>query len=84
MREAEREQVLNEFLARDEKLVMGQIRRMERGNAIIEIGKLEAILPRDQMIPKENLRVGDRIRAALLKIETSMRGPQLVTLKNST
>ena len=83
VREAEREQVLNEFLARDEKLVMGQIRRMERGNAIIEIGKLEAILPRDQMIPKENLRVGDRIRAALLKIETSMRGPQLILSRTS-
>jgi len=83
VREAEREQVLTEFLARDEKLVMGQIRRMERGNAIIEIGKLEAILPRDQMIPKENLRVGDRIRAALLKIETSMRGPQLILSRTS-
>jgi len=83
VREAEREQVLNEFLARDDKLVMGQIRRMERGNAIIEIGKLEAILPRDQMIPKENLRVGDRIRAALLKIETSMRGPQLILSRTS-
>src|SRR5210317_2535529 len=83
VREAEREQVLKEFLARDEKLVMGQIRRMERGNAIIEIGKLEAILPRDQMIPKENLRVGDRIRAALLKIETSMRGPQLILSRTS-
>ena len=83
VREAEREQVLNEFLARDEKLVMGQIRRMERGHAIIEIGKLEAILPRDQMLPKENLRVGDRIRAALLKIETSMRGPQLILSRTS-
>ena len=83
VREAEREQILNEFLARDEKLVSGQIRRMERGNAIIEIGKLEAVLPRDQMIPKENLRVGDRIRAALLKIETSMRGPQLVLSRTS-
>jgi N utilization substance protein A len=83
VREAEREQILNDFLARDEKLISGQIRRMERGNAIIEIGKLEAVLPRDQMIPKENLRVGDRIKAALLKIETSMRGPQLVLSRTS-
>ena len=59
VREAEREQILNDFLARDEKLVSGQIRRMERGNAIIEIGRLDAILPREQMIPKENLRVGE-------------------------
>jgi N utilization substance protein A len=78
VREAEREQILNDFLARDEKLVSGQIRRMERGNAIIEIGRLDAVLPREQMIPKENLRVGDRIRAILLKIDDSVRGPQLV------
>jgi len=83
IREAEREQILNDFLAREEKLVSGQIRRMDRGNAVIEIGKLEAILPRDQMIPKENLRVGDRIRAALLKIETTPRGPQLILSRTS-
>ncbi|MDA9086018.1 transcription termination factor NusA [Methylophilaceae bacterium] len=78
VREAEREQILNDFLARDEKLVSGQIRRMERGNAIIEVGRLDAVLPRDHMIPKENLRVGDRVRAILSKIETGMRGPQLI------
>ncbi len=78
VREAEREQILNDFLARDEKLVSGQIRRMERGNAIIEIGRLDAILPREQMIPKENLRVGDRIRAILFRIEDNIRGPQVV------
>ncbi len=51
---------------------------MERGNAIIEVGRLDAVLPRDHMIPKENLRVGDRVRAILSKIETGMRGPQLI------
>jgi N utilization substance protein A len=51
---------------------------MERGNAIIESGRVEAVLPRDQMIPKENLRVGDRVRAYLLRIDRSLRGPQLV------
>jgi N utilization substance protein A len=83
IRQAEREQLLKDFLARDEKLISGQIKRMERGNAIIEIGKLEAMLPRDQMIPKENLRVGDRIRATLLKIEESFRGPQLILSRTS-
>ena len=78
VREAEREQILNDFLAKDEKLVSGQIRRMERGNAIIEVGRLEAVLPREQMIPKENLRVGDRIRAILIKVDQVARGPQLI------
>nr|PZN02249.1 MAG: transcription termination/antitermination protein NusA [Pseudomonadota bacterium] len=78
IRDAEREQILQDFLARGEKLVTGTIKRMERGNAIVESGRVEAILPRDQMIPKENLRVGDRVRAYLLRVDRSLRGPQLV------
>lgn len=83
IRDAEREQVLNDFLERKEHLVTGTIKRIERGSAIIEAGRLEAILPRDQMIPKENLRVGDRVRAFLLKVERSQRGPQLVLSRTS-
>lgn len=78
VREAEREQVLNDFLAREEYLVTGAIKRMEKGNAIIEVGRIEALLPREQMIPKENLRVGDRVRAYLTRIERGGRGPQLI------
>ena len=78
IRDAEREQLLQDFLGRNEKLVTGTIKRIERGNAIVEAGRVEAILPRDQMILKENLRVGDRVRAYLLKVERAIRGPQLV------
>jgi N utilization substance protein A len=78
IRDAEREQILNDFLDRKEHLVTGTIKRMERGNAIIEAGKIEALLPRDQMIPRENLRVGDRVKAFLLRIDRAARGPQLI------
>ena len=78
IRDAEREQLLQDFLARGDKLATGAIKRMERGNGIIEVGRVEAVLPRDQMIPKENLRVGDRVRAYVLRIDRSLRGPQLV------
>ena len=78
IRDAEREQVLNDFLERKEHLVSGSIKRMERGNAIIEVGRLEAVIPRDQMIPRENLRVGDRVKAFLLRIDRGARGPQLI------
>ncbi len=78
IRDAEREQILNDFLARKEHLITGVIKRMERGNAIIESGRLEAMLPRDQMIPKENLRIGDRVRACVWKIDRVNRGPQLL------
>lgn len=78
VREAEREQILDDFLARKEHLVTGVIKRMEKGNAIIEVGRIESLLPREQMIPKENLRVGDRVRAYLSRIERGPRGPQLI------
>ncbi|MSQ20407.1 MAG: transcription termination/antitermination protein NusA [Betaproteobacteria bacterium] len=78
IRDAEREQILNDFLARGDKLVSGAIKRIDRGNAVIEVGRVEAVLPRDQMIPKENLRVGDRARCFFLRIDRGIRGPQLV------
>ena len=78
IRDAEREQILADFLDRKEHVVYGTIKRMERGNAIIEAGKIEALLPRDQMIPKENLRVGDRVRAYMLRIDRNARGPQII------
>ena len=78
IRDAEREQILNDFMERKEHLVSGTVKRIERGNAIVEFGKIEALLPRDQMIPKENLRVGDRIRACLLRVDRALRGPQII------
>jgi N utilization substance protein A len=56
---------------------------MEKGDAIIEAGRVEARLPRDQMIPKENLRIGDRVRAYLLKIDRLARGPQIIVSRTS-
>ena len=78
IRDAEREQILNDFLSRGDELVTGTVKRMERGNAVIESGRLEALLPREHMIPKENLRIGDRVRAWVMKIDRQARGPQLV------
>jgi N utilization substance protein A len=77
IRDAEREQVLNDFLARNDALVSGTIKRMERGSAVVESGRIEGRLEKDQMIPKENLRVGDRVRAYLVRAERGGRGPQL-------
>jgi len=78
IRDAEREQILTDFLARGDTLVTGAIKRMERGDAILESGKVEARLPRDQMIPKENLRVGDRVRAYILRVDRNARGQQVI------
>src|SRR5512134_298870 len=61
IRDAEREQVLSDFLARGDQIVNGTIKRMDKGDFIVESGKVEARLPRSDMIPKENLRIGDRV-----------------------
>ncbi len=78
IREAEREQILKDFLERGEVVINGTIKRLERGDAIVESGKIEARLPRDQMIPKENLRPGDRVRAYMVRVERTQRGPQII------
>jgi transcription termination/antitermination protein NusA len=78
IRDAEREQMLDEFLARNDALVSGTVRRIDRGSIIVESGRIEGVIPRDQMIPKENLRPGDRVRAFLSKVDRTARGPQLV------
>ncbi|MDA1331846.1 MAG: transcription termination factor NusA [Proteobacteria bacterium] len=78
IRDAEREQILNDFLARDEVIVSGTVKRVERGNVIIESGRVEALLPREQMIPRENIRVGDRIRTYLSRVDREARGHQLI------
>lgn len=83
IRDAEREQILSDFMARKEHLVSGTVKRVERGNAVVEFGKIEAFLPRDQMIPKENLRVGDRVKAHLLRVDRGSRGPQVVLSRTS-
>ncbi len=77
IRDAEREQMLREFLERDEKIVMGSVKRLDRGDAIIEVGKIEARLPRSEMIPREIIRVGDRVRAWVKRIDRNARGQQV-------
>ena len=56
---------------------------MDKGDAIIEVGKVEARLPRSDMIPKENLRIGDRMRAYVQKIDRTARGPQVILSRTS-
>ena len=71
IRDAEREKVLNDFLATREDIVIGTVKRVERHGIIVELvpGKLDALIPRDQSIPRENFRSGDRIRALFLRVE---------------
>jgi N utilization substance protein A len=77
IRDAEREQILNDFLERGEKIMTGTVKRLDKGNLVVESGRVEALLRRDQLIPKENLRIGDRARAYIVKVDRTARGPQI-------
>ena len=83
IRDAEREQILDDFLDRGETIISGSIKRMDKGDLIVETGKIEARLPRSEMIPKENLRVGDRVRAWVLKVDRAARGQQVILSRSA-
>ncbi|TWG79616.1 NusA antitermination factor [Cupriavidus gilardii J11] len=83
IRDAEREQILNDYLERGEKIMTGTIKRADKKGLIVESGRVEALLPRDQMIPKENLRTGDRVRAYILNVDRTARGPQIELSRTS-
>jgi N utilization substance protein A len=78
IRDAEREQLLNDFLARGEKIFVGTVKRLDKGDIIVESGRVEGRLKRSEMIPKENLRSGDRVRAFINGIDPTQRGPQIM------
>jgi N utilization substance protein A len=77
IRDAEREQILNDYLERGENVMTGTVKRADKNGLIIESGRVEALLRRDQMIPKENLRSGDRVRGFIVKVDREARGPQI-------
>jgi len=72
LRDAERAQIVKEFLDRGESIVSGQVKRMDKGDAIVELGRLDARLPR-----------GDRVKAYVLRVEDSQRGKQVILSRTS-
>jgi len=83
IRDAEREQLLNDFLSRGEKIMVGTVKRLDKGDIIVESGRVEGRLKRTEMIPKENLRSGDRVRAVILGVDPTQRGAQIMLSRSS-
>jgi N utilization substance protein A len=83
MRDAERDIIFEEFKKREGEVVSGTVRRYERGNVVVDLGKTEAILPPREQIPLETYRPGDRVRALVMEIDRSGRGPQIVLSRTS-
>ncbi len=78
VRDAEREIIYNEFKGREGQLVNGIVQRFEKKNIIVNLGRTDAILPEKEQVPRERYRQGDRIRAYILSVEMTSRGPQIV------
>lgn len=84
VREAERAQVFEEYKDRIGELVMGVVKRVERGNVYIDLGKnIDAIISREEMIPRESVRPGDRLRGYLKEVNPEARGPQLLVSRTA-
>jgi len=84
VREAEREIVILEYKDKVGELVAGTVKKVTRDNVIVDLGSnAEGLLPRDQMIPRETFRMGDRLRALLTEVRSEPRGPQLILSRTS-
>lgn len=78
IREAERAQIFDAYKDRQGELISGVVKRVERGNVILDLGgHAEAVIPHEEMIPRESARIGDRLRGYLQSVRSEPRGPQL-------
>lgn len=77
VRDAERDRQYEDFKDRVGEIINGIIKRVEYGHVIVDLGKAEAIIRRDQQLPRENYRTGDRVRAYILDVRRETRGPQI-------
>ena len=83
VKEAERDIIVTEYSGRIGDLVNGIVMRQEKGNYIIDIGKTEAVLPMREQAPRESYKQGDRVRAYLLDVRTTNKGPQIVLSRSN-
>ncbi len=77
VRDAEREGIYSEFIHKEGQIVRGVVHRIEKRNVIVELGKAEGFLPEREQIPGERINPGDRIRAYVLEVKKTARGPQI-------
>ena len=78
IREAERDAIFDEFHDRANNIVSGTVYRYEKGALIIDLGKTEAVLPKREQSPRDSFRQGDRVRAFVLEVGKTLKGPQIV------
>lgn len=84
IREAERELIYRDFLDRVEDIITGTVRRFEQRNVIVDLGRVEGILPLDEQLPRERYRMNERIKTIIMEVRKSSKGPQVVLSRNHT
>jgi N utilization substance protein A len=77
VREAERENVYNEYIDRKGQILSGTVQQIDRGNVIVKIGKSEAIIPHRELINRDRFKIGDPVRALLIDVDKDQKGPQI-------
>ncbi len=77
VREAERERQFNDFKDKKDNILSGIVKRLEFGNVIVDLGKAEGIIRKDEMIPRENIKTGDRVKAYCYDVRREIRGQQI-------
>ena len=77
VRDAERDRQYEEFKERGGEVITGVVKRVEFGHVVVDLGRAEGVIRRDQQIPREVLRVGDRVRTLILSVRREVRGPQI-------
>ncbi|MCY1194555.1 Transcription termination/antitermination protein NusA [compost metagenome] len=83
IRDAEREMLLNDFMSRGDKIFVGTVKRLDKGDIIVEAGRVEGRLRRSEMIAKENLRNGDRVRAMIMEVDLTLRGAPIILSRSA-
>ena len=83
VREAEREKIYQEYKDRGGELVTGNVQQIDKGNIIVNLGRAEAIIPPREQIKKEKFRQGDKIRAVIIDVQDTNRGPQITLSRGS-
>jgi N utilization substance protein A len=78
IRQAEKEMIYDEFKDRAGEIVSGTVRRFERSDVVVDLGKFEALMPNRERVQTEDYNVGDRIRAYVVAVENGMRGPEII------
>ncbi len=84
VKDAERENIYEDFKDRKGEVISGTVQRFERGSIIVNLGRAEAVVPQQELVPRETYKPGDRIRAYVLDVRKTPKGPQIILSRSNS